>query len=182
MTNSESVGPIVRIQFTLTLQEFRLASRNLQDKPVSRLRRIVNYSVAMALIILVLWTLIISRLDHMGWDGWFCMGLILLLLLWSVASPFIVAWSDRKRWQAATELRGGQTFVFSPAGLSIKSTHSEFNSTWKHIVAAKRVHALFLLQNPDGRFYIVPERAFETPEDLRTFQQLLEAMAPKCKF
>jgi YcxB-like protein len=169
-------GPFVSVSFTLTFDEYASALSGLPAKWWASF-----VSLCMLVSGFLFFVLLLAGFVN-AWGHWAWIGSIPLVFL----CIRILQWQDTKLarmvWQAKAGLREAQTFIFSPSGVQISSAFGSLNTSWKNFVAAEASSLLFHLTSSRGEVYILPKRAFRSPEDRRTFQQLAEAMVPKCRF
>jgi hypothetical protein len=177
MNIDELGGPVIRINFTLTHDEYQFAICRLRAKRSGRFPWLWRALAVLALVYLAGRALTDPTI---AWDGWLAFVSVTLLVGWWVLSPLLAASSDRKHWKVNEDLRAPQSYAFSPGAVQINTKTTSVTMNWKYIAAAETAGSVILLRNSCGEFYVIPERAFTIPEDRRTFQQLVEAMVPNC--
>jgi hypothetical protein len=107
---------------------------------------------------------------------------MLSIVLWFLLLRWLDSHLARKGWQANPAFREPLTYIFSPLSVKISSAFGSLEVGWKHFVAAELTSGIIYLTSIGGEVHILPKRAFRSPEDRRTFQQLAEAMVPTCRF
>jgi hypothetical protein len=178
MMNEELSGPVVHAIFTLTIGEYQVANQHLRAK---RSGRFLWLWKAVAVVLMIG---LVSKLftDHsVSWDGWFCSGVIVFAVLLSLLSSWQQASSDRKFWNKNDDWREPQSYGSSPETVKITTPTTSVTMDWKYIVAAETAGPFIFLTHATGGTYLLPERAFQSDDDRRTFQQFVEAKVPKCK-
>ena len=180
MSPEESAGPVVKIHVALTFEEYRKTCNRVRAK--YQVHPVLSHVVG-AVLLLIFWHNMLEGGDIMQLlTCWILGAWITLLWLQSVTIQITGARRFRKRWKLAADLLEPLTYTFSPAGVQTANPNATTTMSWKLFVGAQKTGPMILLTYFDGFSYILPERAFESPEDRRTFQQLVEAMVPNCRF
>jgi hypothetical protein len=84
----------------------------------------------------------------------------------------------RMVFRGETKFRDQYSLVFSESGIHFKTAHIDSQLQWgmyNHVLVDE--HS-FLLYHGRRSFTVVPKRAFETPEQLATFERLISEKIP----
>ncbi len=192
MVSTELDDLVVRVDFTLTFDEFQFWYSHLGAKHLQR-RKFAWYGIALPGLVIIE-AMMIGALIHdwlagdlskISWIGWCGIGVGVLSPVWALdrfrshASKYRSYAS--KTWQAESEWRERQSCIFSASRVQFNCTGSSITVIWKHVVAVERAGPIYVFFNQNGGSIMVPARAFESDQDRRAFHQLAEAMVPNCK-
>jgi hypothetical protein len=99
--------------------------------------------------------------------------LLIFPALLFVVIPLLVYVSAKSRWKQVPEVHEPRTFVFSKEGIAFSSATVRSDSSWNLIRRAHEAVGHILLETGQHTFYLVPLRAFESPERLDRFRALV---------
>ncbi|HYV38402.1 MAG TPA: YcxB family protein [Gemmataceae bacterium] len=182
MQPAELSGPFVRVD---VVPQFRDLQAVLQHKRKKRFWRI---TIALLIGCLVVVPLVIAA--QLAWytqigqwplERWLLFGLLGLLLVVEVAIDWLLPHLDRRRWRKSTDFHHALTYIFSPSGINIITWQSSLTVAWQDLVIVEHVNSFLVLATRNGAIHVIPDEAFASPEDRRTFEQLATALTPKCK-
>jgi hypothetical protein len=153
----------VMVRYQLTRAEFAAAARH------TMLRR-RGFWVSELLAALALAIGVASHSGVLAVTG----GALIVLNVASVILGPVVAWSRR-----AASFSGEQLIRFTDEAVFAESRLSSTTYDWAYFTGLRTVKKLYLLDRQDGRFFIVPQRAFASEGDADQFRTLVAQQLAK---
>jgi hypothetical protein len=130
-------------------------------------------------LIIVLWALYMSYAPRSRFE-WslfsFSTAAILLLIVGGLAFRSLI---PRIIFALSPKFRESYTVTFSPDGVRVQTPHADSRLDWGRYSRAILGSEEYILCYGRSLFGVIPKRAFQSPEDLRAFEEMLTRFVPE---
>ena len=170
-----------------TRRKLREPIGDTEQRPTNWIERSVLFLVSLG-ISLVVW-----RITH-GHTAWVWHPsppqlVITRLAPWAVVlAAFSLATSLQMRWRAAAKWLAQpgwdqpRTLELDDEGYCSSHALAQSRQSWACVAAARETQNLLILVGYDDSQYMIPKRAFDSPEDFWRVRNLLRSVVPRTQF